>query len=63
MQNSKIQVALIGAGGMGSGDAGYARSILGVKLVAVCDLYTGRLDRAKERWGADLFTTRMWWDK
>ena len=58
MQNDKIQVALIGAGGMGSGDANYARSILGVKLVAVCDLYTGRLERAKERWGEDLFTTR-----
>ncbi len=58
MQNDKIQVALIGAGGMGSGDANYARSILGVKLVAVCDLYTGRLEHAKERWGKDLFTTR-----
>ena len=58
MQKDKIQVALIGAGGMGSGDANYARSILGVKLVAVCDLYAGRLERAKERWGADLFTTR-----
>ena len=29
-----------------------------MKLVAVCDIYDGRLERAKERWGDDLFTTR-----
>lgn len=33
-------------------------SLPGVKLVAVCDIYDGRLERAKERWGRDLFTTR-----
>ncbi len=44
--NDKIQVALIGAGGMGSGDATYAQQIPGVKLVAVADLYDGRLERA-----------------
>ncbi len=56
--NDNVQIALIGAGGMGSGDAQMATSIAGVKLVAVCDIYDGRLERAKERWGADLFTTR-----
>ncbi|MEO8663377.1 MAG: Gfo/Idh/MocA family oxidoreductase, partial [Bryobacteraceae bacterium] len=56
--NDKIQIALIGAGGMGSGDAGYALNVPGVKLVAVADIYSGRLTRAKERWGNDLFTTR-----
>src|SRR5689334_3557777 len=58
MINDKIQIALIGAGGMGSGDASMARSIDGVQLVAACDVYTGRLQRAKEKWGADLFTTK-----
>jgi predicted dehydrogenase len=56
--NDNIQIALIGAGGMGSGDARMATSIPGVKLVAVCDIYDGRLERARERWGKDLFTTR-----
>ncbi|MDQ6705845.1 MAG: Gfo/Idh/MocA family oxidoreductase, partial [Acidobacteriota bacterium] len=58
MQNSNIQIATIGAGGMGSGDTKYARSLPGVKLVAVSDIYDGRLTRARELWGADLFTTR-----
>ncbi len=58
MTNDTIQIALIGAGGMGSGDARMAQTIPGVKLVAVCDIYDSRLVRAKERWGNDLFTTR-----
>jgi predicted dehydrogenase len=53
-----IQIALIGAGGMGMGDTSYAVSLPGVKLVAVCDVYDGRLQRTKEKWGRDLFTTR-----
>jgi len=56
--NDRIQIALIGAGGMGMGDARYALSIPGVKLVAACDIYDGRLVRAKEIWGSDLATTR-----
>lgn len=57
-KNDTIQIALIGAGGMGSGDARMASSIPGVKLVAACDIYDGRLERARERWGSGLFTTR-----
>ncbi len=56
--NDKLQIALIGAGGMGSGDVNDALLVPGVKLVAVCDLYDGRLDRARERWGKDIATTR-----
>jgi len=56
--NENIQIALIGAGGMGMGDTSLAVAMPKVKLVAVCDIYDGRLTRAKERWGNDLFATR-----
>lgn len=56
--NDHIQVALIGAGGQGQGDAKTAIQVPGVKLVAVADCYDGRLVHSKELWGADIFTTR-----
>ena len=56
--NDKIRIALIGAGGMGSGDANMSLSLPGVELAAVSDIYDGRLARAKEVWGAHVFTTR-----
>lgn len=56
--NDQIQIALIGAGGQGQGDAKNAIQVPGVKIVAVADCYDGRLAHAKEMWGADLFTTR-----
>jgi predicted dehydrogenase len=56
--NDHIQIALIGAGGQGQGDTKVAVEVPGVKLVAVADCYTGRLDHSKELWGDDLFTTR-----
>ena len=66
--NDQIQVALIGAGGMGTVDANTAISIDGVTLVAASDLYDGRIEDAHEKWskqGEDdeerevpLFTTK-----
>ena len=56
--NDMIQFATIGAGGMGSEDTRSARAQNGVKLVTMCDLYDGRLARAKEVLDKDLFTTR-----
>lgn len=56
--NDNIQIALIGAGDMGNGDAQTAISIPGVKLVAACDLYTGRLEQARKKYGNDIFTTK-----
>lgn len=56
--NDNINLALIGAGGQGSSDTNTALQIPGVKLVAVCDLYDGRLADAKKKWGADIFTTK-----
>jgi predicted dehydrogenase len=56
--NDHIQIALIGAGGQGQGDTKTALEVPGVKLVAVADCYTGRLEHSKELWGQDVFTTR-----
>ncbi|MDR3694739.1 Gfo/Idh/MocA family oxidoreductase [Mucilaginibacter sp.] len=58
--NDRINIALIGAGGQGSSDTETALQIPGIKLVAVCDLYDGRLADAKKRWGADIFTTKVY---
>lgn len=49
--NDRIRIALIGAGGQGSSDTNSALLQPGVELVAVSDVYQGRLDRAQERWG------------
>jgi predicted dehydrogenase len=56
--NDQIQLALVGAGIQGTGDTMTALTVAGIKLVAVCDLYDGRLTDAQKRWGQDLFTTR-----
>lgn len=52
-----INIAIIGAGGMGTADTNTCLLHEGVKLVAVCDLYQGRLEAAKERWGDAIFVT------
>jgi len=56
--NDNIQIALIGAGGMGTADANTAVSLPGIKLIAACDLYDGRLETAKKNYGQDIFTTK-----
>ena len=56
--NDKVQIALIGAGGMGTGDVESSLTVPGVQMVAAADVYEGRLTRAKERWGSHLFTSR-----
>lgn len=55
--DSPVRFGLIGAGGMGQGDMITALRLPGTSIVASCDLYQSRLDRSKERWGQDLFTT------
>jgi predicted dehydrogenase len=56
--NDKIRIGLIGCGIIGHFDTDTALKVPGVELIAVCDLYTGRLEGAKEKWGNHLFTTR-----
>jgi len=56
--NDQINLALIGTGIQGIWDTTSALRVPGVKLVAACDLYAGRLDRARELWGKDTFVTR-----
>ena len=47
-KNDQIQIAVIGAGGMGVADSKTALSTTGVKMVAACDLYDGHLLRSAE---------------
>ncbi|GGY64600.1 hypothetical protein GCM10011613_05470 [Cellvibrio zantedeschiae] len=56
--NDNIQVAAIGLGIMGFKNCATTVTVPGVKLVAGCDLYTGRLNRAKEIYGKQLHTTK-----
>lgn len=56
--NDKIRIAVIGTGIMGHNDLQTALKVPGVELAAACDLYSGRLERMKELYGKDLFTTR-----
>src|ERR1017187_6655382 len=56
--NDRVRVALIGNGIQGSGDARTSLATGGVELVAVADVYQGRLTKAKEVWGSQVFTTR-----
>jgi predicted dehydrogenase len=57
-KNDNINVALIGMGIMGFNNAQHTSQIPGVKIVGACDLYNGRLERAKEKFGKELFTSR-----
>ena len=56
--NDRIRVATIGFGGMGSGDTRYALNVPSVELAAACDVYDGRLTRARELYGDRIFVTR-----
>lgn len=56
--NDQVNIAIIGMGIMGFNNALWTLQVPGVKLVAVCDLYSGRLERAKEVYGKDIFVTK-----
>ena len=56
--NDKVNIAVIGMGIMGFSNAQTSVKVPGVKLVAACDLYSGRLERSKEIFGKDLSVTK-----
>ncbi|KEO72331.1 Gfo/Idh/MocA family protein [Anditalea andensis] len=59
LSNAKtLKLALIGAGIMGREDTKTALMHQGIDLMAVCDLYDGRLARAKAEWGDHLILTK-----
>ena len=58
--NDKIQIALIGSGGMGQEDARSSVASGMTKIVAACDCYDGRLEHMKEQYGRDIFITKRY---
>lgn len=56
--NDKIRIATIGMGIQGHMDTRAALRNEGIELVAAADLYTGRLERVKQTYGPNIFTTR-----
>src|SRR5260221_2830186 len=58
--NDQVNLAVIGMGIMGFDKLSTSVQVPGVNLVGVCDLYTGRLERAKELYGKDIFTTKSY---
>lgn len=55
--NDKIRVGIIGYGVQGHFDLNTALKVPGVELAGICDLYTGRIENAKELHGKEVFTT------
>ncbi|MCA0397683.1 MAG: Gfo/Idh/MocA family oxidoreductase [Bacteroidetes bacterium] len=53
----KLRIGVIGYGVQGHFDLDVALRVPGVELAGICDLYDGRLQRAKELHGKELFTT------
>src|ERR1039458_8434799 len=60
--NDKIRFALIGAGARGFMDAAYALDAPSTGMIAVCDVYEGKLTRSREVYGNGIFTTRDYRD-
>ena len=56
--NDKIRIGCIGMGIQGFADVRDSLSVPGVELAGVADLYTGHLDKVKEVYGKNIFTTR-----
>jgi predicted dehydrogenase len=56
--NDQVNIAIIGMGIMGFSNAQTSLQLPGVKLVAACDLYTGRLDHTKEVYGKNIAVTK-----
>lgn len=60
--SDKVRIGVIGYGVQGHFDLSTALEVPGVELAGICDLYKGRLVRAQEEFGKDLFVTRSYKD-
>ncbi len=60
--NDKVRIGVIGFGVQGHFDLETALKVPGVELAGICDLYSGRIENAKEKYGKDLFTTTNYKD-
>ncbi|HVB03241.1 MAG TPA: Gfo/Idh/MocA family oxidoreductase [Chitinophagaceae bacterium] len=56
--SDKVRIGTVGMGIMGFNDTRDALKTPGVELVGVADLYDGRLQRARELFGQNIFITR-----
>ncbi len=56
--NDMLRLGVIGTGIISHFNINSALTVPGVELAAFCDLYDGRLVRAQEMYGKDIFTTR-----
>jgi len=60
--NDRIRIGVIGYGVQGHFDLATALKVPGVELAGICDLYIGRLENAKEKFGKELYTTTNYKD-
>lgn len=56
--SDKVRIGVVGYGVQGHFDLETALRVPGVELAGICDLYTGRIENAREQFGKDLYTTR-----
>ena len=56
--NDTVRIGVIGYGIQGHFDLRSALRVPGVELAAICDLYTGRTEKAREEHGKNVFVTR-----
>jgi len=56
--NDKVRLAVIGLGIIGHYDIDTALKVQGTELAAICDLYDGRLEQGRRKYGKNIFVTR-----